>query len=327
MTLFTIVLILCLYQGEQALIIFIVLVNLILLWGDRYLPHDNSEPKIQYPKLCLIPLYLQLPLMLCLMMTMSLIVSLQTVSWGYYFGMIYMVGLAIGAGATVPAHELIHHTRLPVSKELGRWLLALSLNHAFYVEHLYGHHKNVALSVDPVSSKINQPFYCYLIPSVVGQVVEAWQLQRQIAQRHGTPWWAQSLFHSVMRALVVLLMVWLVGGIAALTLYLCCVLFAKVLLELINYIQHYGLERQPEQSVENKHSWNSNHCISSWFLFNLTRHSQHHMSASRPYWLALANPKAERSLRYGYLTTLYLALLLPRVFFRVVEKKSETVSL
>ena len=59
-------------------------------------------------------------------------------------------------------------------------------------------------------------------------------------------------------------------------------------LEMINYVEHYGLSRReltPGQfePVRPCHSWDSAHRFSNWMSFNLGRHADHHCHASKPY--------------------------------------------
>ena len=54
-----------------------------------------------------------------------------------------------------------------------------------------------------------------------------------------------------------------------------------ILLETINYIEHYGLVRKKDsrgiyEPITEMHSWNS---CSSVLLFRIQRHSDHHMHA------------------------------------------------
>ena len=97
-------------------------------------------------------------------------------------------------------------------------------------------------------------------------------------------------------------------------------LISKILLETINYIEHYGLVRVEGKPVRPRHSWNSNTFISSAFTFNLTRHSAHHEKAHLPYWKLSPYQDAPK-MPYGYLTTFFFALLFPWLYRRMMTKK------
>ncbi|MFW6052244.1 MAG: fatty acid desaturase, partial [Myxococcota bacterium] len=89
-----------------------------------------------------------------------------------------------------------------------------------------------------------------------------------------------------------------------------CALFGKSLLEIVNYMEHYGMVRNPETPVQPRHSWNTNRRISSWTMFNLTRHSHHHAQGEVPY--QELKPYADAPMMInGYLTTMVVALIPP----------------
>jgi alkane 1-monooxygenase len=93
-------------------------------------------------------------------------------------------------------------------------------------------------------------------------------------------------------------------------------LWGKVLLEITNFFEHYGLVRDPSKKVEIRHSWNSNKMLSSAVLFSLTRHSHHHAEPEVEFWKLKSYPEAP-TLPYGYLTTILLALV-PPLYERVM---------
>ena len=111
----------------------------------------------------------------------------------------------------------------------------------------------------------------------------------------------------------------LIGGIKGLLIFILCAFIAKCLLEVINYTEHYGLVREPNKPVEIRHSWNSNNILSSILLYNVTRHSAHHQKANLKFWELDAYPNAP-SMPYGYLSMLYIAIFLPFVYRKIMEK-------
>ena len=82
---------------------------------------------------------------------------------------------------------------------------------------------------------------------------------------------------------------YIAGGIFGLMLFLCQAAFAKFILEVVNYMEHYGLSRKPEKPIGPEHSWNTNHRMSSMVLFSLTRHSAHHKYPKVKFWTEGAN--------------------------------------
>ena len=102
---------------------------------------------------------------------------------------------------------------------------------------------------------------------------------------------------------------WL-GGVQAAALFMACALWGKALLEIVNYMEHYGMVRDPATPVQPRHSWNTNKRISSWTMFNLTRHSHHHAQGEVPYQDLKPFPDAPMMVG-GYLTTIVVALVPP----------------
>ena len=122
------------------------------------------------------------------------------------------------------------------------------------------------------------------------------------------------------RSLVITISAYLIGGGLGMCFYLICAFFAKSLLEAINYIEHYGLIREPGKPVHPRHSWNSNSVLSSIYLYNVTRHSSHHEKSNLKYWELEPYPKAP-SLPQGYLTMLYITLFFPYLYHKIMKNK------
>ena len=87
-------------------------------------------------------------------------------------------------------------------------------------------------------------------------------------------------------------------------------LYGKSWLELINYVEHYGIVRVPGAPVEPRHSWNCNRRISGYLLYNLTRHSHHHAMGEKPFWQLRAYPDTP-TMPLGYLGMVLIALIPP----------------
>ena len=122
-------------------------------------------------------------------------------------------------------------------------------------------------------------------------------------------------------SLIVTVLIFMFGGIAGLLTFLICSMYAKVFLESINYIEHYGLVRQRNKPVHMRHSWNSNHFFSSIYLYNVTRHSDHHRNTNLKFWELKPIDKDAPMLPYGYLMMLYLALYAPFIYKRIMKKE------
>jgi alkane 1-monooxygenase len=239
--------------------------------------------------------------------------------WAMWLGGILTSGLLTAAAGTVVGHELTHRLRKPFDVFMGRWMLAFTCDVAFATEHVYGHHVTVGTDEDPVTAKRGESIYSFVPRALFGAYAHAWRLERgRLA----------SLGHSVLNPFVspmmrgnlmslsLFLAAYLIGGWFAVGIFAGVSLWGKVLLEITNFFEHYGLVRDPSKRVEIRHSWNSNKMLSSAVLFSLTRHSHHHAEPEAEFWTLEAYPEAP-TLPYGYLTMILVALV-PPLFERMM---------
>ncbi|MEQ1438779.1 fatty acid desaturase [Fontimonas sp. SYSU GA230001] len=239
-----------------------------------------------------------------------------------YAGLILTVGAINGIGINT-AHELGHK-----KESFDRWLAKFTLAPVayghFFVEHNKGHHKNVATPDDPASSKMGESFWAFLPRTVIGSVRSAWSIEKERLARNRQGVW--SLDNEVLQAWamsVVLfgaITLWL--GWAALPFLLLQAAYGASLLEVINYIEHYGLLRQKLASgryerCTPRHSWNSNHIVTNLFLYQLQRHSDHHANPTRRFQ-ALRHFDDSPQLPSGYASMLIPAYI-PWLWFRQMD--------
>ena len=204
----------------------------------------------------------------------------------------------------------------------GNWLLCLSWDCSFALEHVYGHHKNVGLISDPATAKRGENLYLFILRASVKEHIDAWKIEINHLKRRGHH---PLGFHNKMiigygRSFLITYLAYFIGGINGLMFYILCALLAKALLEVINYIEHYGLVRESDKPVHPRHSWNANNVISSLILYNVTRHSAHHEKSNLQFWELEAYPESP-TMPYGYLTMLYIATFLPFLFHRIMKPK------
>lgn len=214
-----------------------------------------------------------------------------------------------GTGAIVVAHELIHKA-VPLKQYLGKYLLASSGNCSFYIHHLRIHHRFVGTSEDAATARFGESLYRYHLRTVPGQFREAWKSETSMLAKQGKTVW--SLRNMMLRNLLVQLlivwgMVWLLG-LKGLLIYVVYAFMARLLLEYVNYIEHYGLQRTSAERVTEHHSWNSDKAVSRFFLVELSRHADHHFYASKPYH-TLNTYKHSPTLPGGYMSLLLPALI------------------
>jgi len=240
------------------------------------------------------------------------------------------IGLALTVGmvsgiAINTAHEL-GHKRESLERWLSRVALAQSGYGHFFIEHNRGHHVRVATPEDPASARLGESIYSFLPRTVVGSLRSAWSLERtRLARMDRSPWtprndilvaWAMSV--GLFAALV------LVFGTAVLPYLLAQAVIGFSLLEVVNYLEHYGLLRQRRddgryERTRPEHSWNSNNVASNVLLYHLQRHSDHHANPIRRYQ-ALRHVDDAPQLPTGYAGMIVLAAI-PPLWRRVMDPR------
>ncbi len=248
----------------------------------------------------------------------------QPLPWYAFAALVLSVGSFNGIGIAT-AHELGHKKEL-----LDRWLakiaLAPSMYGHFYVEHNRGHHKRVATPEDPASSRMGESFWAFLPRTVWGSLRSAWSIERERLNRKGKSVWSADNDNLQAWALTLFLYasltVWL--GLPALAFLVLQGLYGASMLEVVNYVEHYGLLRQKDSSgryarCEPEHSWNSNHIVGNILLYHLQRHSDHHAHPARRYQ-ALRHFDAAPQLPAGY-ATMIIAAYFPPVWFAVMDPR------
>ena len=129
--------------------------------------------------------------------------------------------------------------------------------------------------------------------------------------------------------IVLLLSIYYFFNIKVLFAFVLASVVGILLLETVNYIEHYGLLRQKNSSgryerVKRTHSWNSDHQIGRLMLFNLSRHSDHHYKSSKKYQV-LESLEESPQMPTGYPGMMMLALIQP-LWFAIMNKKLENVN-
>lgn len=236
-------------------------------------------------------------------------------------GMVLALGLFAGAAATNVAHELVHRTGDRRAWYTARALLAVTADTGFAIEHVYGHHRHVGTARDPATARRGETLYAFVARSTLGQITSAFAFERERLARHGvSPWsWHNRLLSGQILTIALFVAGWALAGLSGLALLAIVALQGKAYLEAVNYIEHYGLAREPGTRVETRHSWNSHRAISNALLYNLPRHAEHHIEAAKPFW-QLEVREGAPVLPHGYKTMILLALV-PPLFRAVVQPR------
>ena len=319
--------------------------SLFLTIGDYLLPKDEHIQQFSYPSVLNSSMYINLPILFIVVILTISILSNDLPQWhinildSYYsidfislknsfniidkIALIIQTTLTIGVLGIVPGHELTHRIKNKLDMFIGNWLLAFSWDCTFAIEHVYGHHKNACLPEDPASAKRGENIYSFIGKAIYTQHVDGWKIENNRLKTNGVNPFSfnNRMFVGYCRSLLITILAFLIGGWIGILYFLICALLAKSFLETINYVEHYGLVREKGKRIQMRHSWNSNHLLSSVFLCNVTRHSDHHRRASLNFWELHPCPENAPMTPYGYLTMLYIVLLAPFLYQRIMEKK------
>jgi alkane 1-monooxygenase len=246
----------------------------------------------------------------------------RAVSGGWsMLGATLALGLLIGAAGTNVAHELVHRTGDRRSMLAGRILLSFSWDTSFAIEHVHGHHRTVGTDADPATARRGETALGFALRSAIDGNRSAWRIETERLARKGRPVWSarnRFLRGQAISALVTAL-AFLIGGPSGGLAFLCCAAQGKLYLELVNYVEHYGLVRVPGARIEARHAWNCNRLLSAALLYNLPRHSHHHLFASKPFWTLAVEPDAPVT-PFGYKVMILIALV-PPVWRRLMHPR------
>ena len=242
-----------------------------------------------------------------------------------WLGWLLSIGTISSVLAITVAHELIHKNE-PLEQLTGGLLLATVCYGGFKIEHVRGHHVHVSTPVDASSARYGESIFHFVPRAICRNTRNAFRLESQRLQQRGLPVWSrhnECLQWSVVSLLFALLLT-LVFGWQGLLLFLGQSLVAIVLLETVNYIEHYGLHRRQAadgryERVTHQHSWNSSHRLSNLLLFHLQRHSDHHAFPKRRYQI-LRHFDDSPQLPAGYPAMVVLAWL-PPLWFAVMNPR------
>ena len=195
----------------------------------------------------------------------------------------------------------------------------------FFIEHNRGHHKNVSTPEDPSSARKGEMLYAFWFRSVIYSYLSAWKIEQDRLNKKGEPF--ISYDNEMMRFQVIqlslLALIWWQFGWLIMLYFVAAATIGFLLLETVNYIEHYGLLRELKgdryERVMPRHSWNSNHVIGRIVLFELSRHSDHHYIASRKYQI-LRHINESPQMPTGYPGMMLMATF-PPLWFYVMNKR------
>lgn len=321
----------------------VVMTVLVALVFDQIIGDDTSEPEYQSKTFLNVMLLSTLPVLLIGLFLFAWVVSDHDfLSIGamtqqltgidvlarradndlvHLLGGILSSGMMFAIAGTNVGHELTHRTWDAKSLITGRWMLSLTSDASFAIEHVYGHHNNVSTRNDPATSRRGENVWAFVVRSTITSYISAWNIEKsRLAKQGYSVWsWRNRMHRGNLMTLTWIALFYVAGGWMAAGVFVITSLWGKSWLEYINYIEHYGMVRVPGKPVEPRHSWNSNKAVSGMVLYNLTRHSHHHSMGEKPFWDLRPYPNSPM-MPYGYLTMIFIAWV-PPLWRKMIDPK------
>lgn len=306
---------------------FIIPLLELFMKGNTFNFDDDEEQKRLHQGIFNFMLWLNIPCHIALLVIYFQLVSSGTLTTFELTGVTISMGIICGAIGINVAHELGHREN-KTEQFLSKLLLTTSYYLHFFIEHNRGHHKNVSTDEDPASARFNEVFYIFFFRSLVGSYLSAWRIENdRVRKAYGTtltPYNEMIIYLLVQTTYFIA--IYLIWTPQAALFSLLIGFIGALMLETINYVEHYGLRRKKLPSgryekVMPYHSWNSNHTLGRILLYELTRHSDHHYKATRKYQI-LRHFDQSPQLPLGYPGSMILAWI-PPLWFALMNKQVE----
>lgn len=245
--------------------------------------------------------------------------------WSDIIGRIWVMGLLCGIFGINVAHELGHRVN-KWEQFLSKALLLTSLYMHFFIEHNKGHHKRVATHEDPSTARYGEPIYLYYYRTIIFSYLSAWKIANKDVRKKGKAMLSlhnEMVQFTIIEILFIIAIFYAFGWLIGIY-FLAAAGIGIILLETVQYIEHYGLQRKSTgEGVYERtlpaHSWNSDHVLGRIMLFELSRHSDHHYLASRKYQI-LRHHDESPQMPTGYPGMMLLALV-PPLWFYIMNRK------
>jgi alkane 1-monooxygenase len=305
------------------MILFVILPGLDMVFGatdDN--PPESERERLEADRYYRWVTYLFLPIQFAGLIFSCYVWTAWDLPWYADLGLALTNGVVSGVAINT-AHEL-GHKRENVERWLSKIALATSGYGHFYVEHNRGHHVRVATPEDPASSRLGEGFWTFLPRTVWGSLRSSWHLEsKRLAKTGNRPWRNENLVAWSM-TVVLFVVLTAVFGWAIWPWILLQAIIGFSLLEVVNYLEHYGLKRAKRDDgryvrTDPRHSWNADHTVSNLLLYQLQRHSDHHANPQRRYQ-TLRHFEESPQLPSGYGSMIVVALV-PPVWRAMMDRK------
>lgn len=304
--------------------IFLPVLELLFSTDNYNLNEVETESKLKN-KIFDWLLYLNAPILFGLVIFSLIEISTNQLETYEMVGLITSLGIILAVNGINVAHEL-GHRQTTNERFLGKALLLPSLYMHFYIEHNFGHHLHAATPEDPATARYNQSVYSFWFTSTFRQYFKSWSIQKKLLKNNKQSFFSikNDMLWYVIFQLIYLSVVFLFFGKLGLIFVFFSAIVGIIMLESVNYIEHYGLLRLKTKSgryerVKQIHSWNSNHVIGRIVLYELTRHSDHHYKTSKKYQVLECHDESPQ-MPFGYPTSMVISLI-PPLWFKIMNKR------
>jgi alkane 1-monooxygenase len=291
-------------------------------FADEVSGDDDTSLKESRCLFCTLNLYLSLPLVTLLSFLLVRFAAATPSLFEQPFEMIgalWLTGYLFAlVGATV-AHELTHRSNR-LAKLSAYFLLGFTGNASFVIYHIYTHHRQVGTYDDAATARRGERLRTFMARTLTQQFAQAARFEATRLRRKGlSPYsWRNELIVAHLVPLGILALAGIIGGWNGVIAIFLAGLIGRSLHELINYVQHYGLVRVENSPIRPRHSWDCYLTLSNVLHYNLPRHSDHHMFATKAFWQLNTHEDAP-TLPYGYQTMAFIALTPP--LWRYIMRK------
>jgi alkane 1-monooxygenase len=229
-------------------------------------------------------------------------------------GLVFSLAIA-SALATCVAHELLHSS-LALEQAVARAMLVLFGYGHLDLEHHFHHAQvgDVSCGATPLTGESS---YAFVWRNTRQGFVNARRVERERLRRRGLSVWRNRVWQNYALICGLAVVVYRVWGSAALGLYVGQAMFSIYAVQMITYIQHYGLYRSAGSAVGPELAWADNCWIANCLTFNINHHSEHHMDARTPYYMLRPHPDAPR-LPASYML-MFLVALVPPLWRKMID--------
>lgn len=242
-----------------------------------------------------------------------------------FLALLFSVGIISGVFGMLTAHELVH-SHSAKERFAGAIMLTAMTYGQFRISHIYGHHRWAATSRDSSTAWRGESFYAFLLRTVPAQFKDAWRFEHRRCRARYLAWYRNRIVLDLVTTVGLCILIGSLTRVIGLLFFVLQSAIAIIVLELFNYIAHYGLMRRTaERGFEplgDWHSWNSSNALANLVIFNMGRHSDHHRHPARSYERLAAIANAPE-LPAGYAGSILLALV-PPLWQRLMDAKLDS---